>query len=192
MNRMAKCGLATVLAASVCFSASAFAGSYDMVVVRADGAAFKPGTMIDGNQTLTLQAGSKVTLVGADGGSITLHGPSTIKPVDMAKARQLDTRADSKVAEVIGALLSDQRRSTKALGVVRSATTASFEPPPNEWAVSVDRSGTRCIGADMAMLWRTDASHKGDFGHLSWLPDPRARRVQRSWSRMFSECISGR
>lgn len=157
MVRMMKVGLATVLAASVAFSASASASSYEMVVVHVEGSSLKRGAVIDGNRSLKLKAGSKVTLVGSDGSSVTLQGPSTTAPFQMTRSRQANPKAGKKVVEILGALLSDQRRSTKALGVVRSATSNSFTPPPHEWAVNVAQSGTKCIGGDVAMLWRADA-----------------------------------
>ena len=160
MTRMLKLGLATIIAASVAFTASASSSSYDMVVIHVEGAALKRGAVIDGNRALTLQAGSKVTLVGADGSTVTLQGPSTATPVQMTRARQANPNSEKKIVEILGALLSDERRSTKALGVVRSATVSSFDPPPNEWAVNIKQSGTKCIGGDVAMLWRGDASRE--------------------------------
>ena len=159
MVRMIKFGLTTIVSASIAFTAGAGSNSYDMVVVHVEGAALKRGAVIDGNRALTLEAGSKVTLVGADGSSVTLQGPSTAAPVQITRARQAPN-SEKTIVKILGALLSDDRRSTKALGVVRSATVSSFDPPPNEWAVNIDQSGTRCIGGDIAMLWRSDAIHK--------------------------------
>ena len=160
MIRMTRLGLATVLAAAVAFSASAGASSYEMVVVHVEGSSLKRGAVIDGNRALKLEAGSKITLVGADGSSVTMQGPSTVAPVKMTRARRADQKSAKKVVEILGALLSDQRRSTKALGVVRSASSNSYSRSPNEWAVNVAQSGTKCIGSDVAMLWRADASRK--------------------------------
>lgn len=155
-----KLSLAALIAASTVLSASAIAGSYDMVVVHSEGASLKRGSVIDGNQALRLQSGSKVTLVGADGASVTIQGPSNAAPSRVAKGDQMRAKSDKKVVEVLGALLSNQRRSTKALGVVRSATPNSASPPPNEWAINVAQSGTKCIASDVAMLWRADASNQ--------------------------------
>jgi hypothetical protein len=157
---MIKVGLTTVLAASIAFSAIASSSSYEMVVVHVEGSSLKRGAVIDGNRALKLQAGSKVTLVGADGASVTMQGPSTVAPFQMTRSRRADQKSSAKVVEILGALLSDQRRSTKALGVVRSASSNSFSSLPNEWAVNVAQSGTKCIGSDVAMLWRADASQR--------------------------------
>jgi hypothetical protein len=128
-----------------------------MVVVHVEGASLQRGAVIDGNRALRLKAGSKVTLVGADGSSVTVHGPSTAAPVQLTRAGRSDQKSDRKVVEILGALLSEQRRSTKALGVVRSASSGASGQAPHEWALDVARSGTRCIGSDVAMFWRPDA-----------------------------------
>ena len=57
MVRMINVGLATVLAASVAFSASASGSPYEMVVVHVEGSSLKRGAVIDGNRALKLQAG---------------------------------------------------------------------------------------------------------------------------------------
>jgi hypothetical protein len=160
MVRMMKAGFAAVLAASVAFAAGASASSYEMVVVHVEGSSLKRGAVIDGNRALTLPAGSTVTLVGADGSSVTLRGPSSKAPAQLTRSRQWEQEAGKKVVEILGALLSDQRRSTKALGVVRSASSGAARPLPNEWAVDVAQSGTRCVGGDVAVLWRADAKRR--------------------------------
>ena len=88
MKRMMKASVATVLLATAAFAANAKQASYEMVVLHAEGAALKRGAVIDGNQSLTLRAGSKVTLVGADGKTVTLQGPSTGKPPPRGRKRR--------------------------------------------------------------------------------------------------------
>lgn len=159
MIRTIKTGLAAVVLSAVAFSAQASTTSYEMVVVNVEGAALKKGMVIDGNRALTLREGSKVTLVSADGSFVTLQGPVTTTP-SKHSGGQASAGSDSKVVEIIGALLSDEQRSTKALGVVRSAGAGSFAAPPNEWAVNVEQSGARCIGGDVAVLWRSDTTRE--------------------------------
>lgn len=160
MVSMKKAGFAAVLAASVAFAAGASAASYEMVVVHVEGSSLKRGAVIDGNRALKLPAGSKVTLVGADGSSVTLQGPSSKAPVQLTRSRRWEKESGKKVVEILGALLSDQRRSTKALGVVRSASSGAARPLPNEWAVDIAQSGTRCIGGDVAVLWRANTKRR--------------------------------
>lgn len=156
MKRMMKASVATVLLATAAFAANAKQASYEMVVLHAEGAALKRGAVIDGNQSLTLRAGSKVTLVGADGKTVTLQGPSTGKPASLAGGASTGAKAPKKVAAILGALLSSEERSTRALGVVRSGGPATAKLP-NEWAVNVDQSGTKCVSGDSVKLWRPDA-----------------------------------
>ena len=94
-----------------------------MVILHVEGAALKRGAVIDGNQPLALNSGAKVTLVGADGKTITLQGPSAAAPAQLGSKSGSDAKSSGKVAAILGALLSNEQRSTRALGVVRSATT---------------------------------------------------------------------
>ena len=158
MKRMMKASAATILMATVAFAANAKQASYEMVVLHVEGAALKRGAVIDGNQSLALKAGSKVTLVGADGKTVTLQGPSTGKPAEFAGAAASGANAPKKVAAILGALLSNEERSTRALGVVRSAGPANAKLP-NEWAVNVEQSGTKCIAGESVKLWRPDTHH---------------------------------
>lgn len=158
MKRMMKTSAATILMATVAFAANAKQVSYEMVVLHVDGAALKRGAVIDGNQPLALKAGSKVTLIGADGRTVTLQGPSAGKPADLAGAAAIGAKAPKKVAAILGALLSNEERSTRALGVVRSAGPVNAKLP-NEWAVNVERSGTKCVAGESVKLWRADANH---------------------------------
>lgn len=156
MKRMMKAGMATVLMATAGFAANAKQVSYEMVVLHVEGAALKRGAVIDGNQSLALKAGSKVTLVGADGKTVTLQGPSTGKPAEMAGAGAPGAKSPKKVVAILGALLSNEERSTRALGVVRSAGPTGSAKLPNEWAVNVAQSGVKCVASDVVKLWRAD------------------------------------
>lgn len=160
MSRMIKFSIATILAASVSVAAHAAGSSFDMVVVHVEGTSLKRGAVVDGSRTLTLKAGSKVTFVGSDGKSFTMRGPVTAKPAEITRKDQSWSSSSQKVVEVLGALLSDERRSTRALGVVRSARATPAQPLPNEWAIDVAQSGTKCIGGQVAMLWRSDSDYQ--------------------------------
>lgn len=158
MKRMMKASAAAILMATVGFAANAKQVSYEMVVLHSEGAALKRGAVIDGNQSLALKAGSKVTLVGADGKTVTLQGPANGKPADLAGAGAQGAKSSKKVVAILGALLSNEERSTRALGVVRSAGPTGSAKLPNEWAVNVEQSGVKCVSGDLVKLWRSDAS----------------------------------
>ncbi|CAN0564288.1 unnamed protein product, partial [Laminaria digitata] len=95
--------MATILMATAGFAANAKQASYEMVVLHVEGAALKRGAVIDGNQSLALKAGSKVTLVGADGKTVTLQGPSTGKPAEMASTGAPGAKSPKKVVAILGA-----------------------------------------------------------------------------------------
>jgi hypothetical protein len=162
MIRMMKASMATILVASAAFAANAKQVSYEMVVLHAEGSSLQRGAVIDGNQALALKAGSKVTLVGSDGKTVTLQGPVSGKPADLA-GTATGAKSPQKVVEILGALLSDETRSTKALGVVRSAGPTGSAKLPNEWAVNVNQSGTKCVSGQVVKLWRGDASHAANI-----------------------------
>lgn len=156
MKRMIQTSMAAMLLATTAFSAHAKQGSYEMVILHVEGTALKRGAVIDGNQPLALKSGAKVTLVGADGKTVTLQGPSTGKPADLGGKTATGAKSPGKVAAILGALLSNEERSTRALGVVRSAGPAGPAKLPDAWAVDVGQSGAKCVGPDVVKLWRAD------------------------------------
>ncbi len=131
----------------------------EMIVVHVEGAPFERGAVIEGNRPLKLEAGSALTLVSSDGTFVTLKGPFNSIPRRAKNARP----GDSKIIEALGALLTGERRSTAALGVMRSASRIPDASPPNAWAASVESSGVRCVRSDVAMLWRSDAERPADL-----------------------------
>ena len=80
MKRMIRTTLAAALVTSTAFAVQAKQSSYEMVILHVEGAALKRGAVIDGNQPLALNSGAKVTLVGADGKTITLQRPISCCP----------------------------------------------------------------------------------------------------------------
>ena len=158
MKRMIRTTLAAALVTSTAFAVQAKQSSYEMVILHVEGAALKRGAVIDGNQPLALNSGAKVTLVGADGKTITLQGPSAAAPAQLGSKSGSDAKSSGKVAAILGALLPNEQRSTRALGVVRSATPTGSGKLPDAWAVNVEQSGTKCVGADVVKLWRPDNS----------------------------------
>lgn len=127
-----------------------------MVVVKASSGAFEQGQIIDGGQTLKLESGASVTLIGPNGSMVTLTGP-------YEKIPAADTSAKAKnpnVVKALGALLSGRKYSTASLGVVRAAKARSTDELPDPWLVSIEDSGSRCIRPDIVVLWRSDSSNE--------------------------------
>ena len=145
--------VAAAISSNIAFSANAADSASEMVVVHVEGAPFERGAVINGDRRLKLEAGWSLTLVSSDGTFVTLKGPSHSVP---RQAKNV-LRGDPKIIEALGALLTGERRSTAALGVMRSASQTPAASPPNAWAASVERSGVRCVRSDVAMLWRSDA-----------------------------------
>ncbi|MDH5749677.1 MAG: hypothetical protein OEY85_10250 [Rhodospirillales bacterium] len=125
-----------------------------MVVVKSTDGALKEGTVINGASPLKLNRGTSVTLIGSDGSIVTLKGPYQKSPANELKGKT----KDPGIVKALGALLSQRQISTAALGVVRSATPAASGQLPDPWAVSINRSGDRCIRNDFVVLWRDDAT----------------------------------
>ncbi len=139
--------------------ANAAGSGVEMIVVHVEGAPFERGMVIEGNRPLKLEAGSALTLVSSDGTFVTLKGPFNSVPRQAKNTRP----GDSKIIEALSALLTSERRSTAALGVMRSASRIPDASPPNAWAASVESSGVRCVRSDVAMLWRSDAERPADL-----------------------------
>ena len=163
MNRIGYSAAAVLVALTISGKlvspANATGGGAEMIVVHVEGAPFERGAVIQGNRPLKLESGSTLTLVSSDGTFVTLKGPFNSVPRQAKNARP----GDSKIIEALGALLTGERRSTAALGVMRSASRIPDASPPNAWAASVERSGVRCVRSDVAMLWRSDAQSAADL-----------------------------
>ncbi len=163
MNRIGYSAAAVLVALTISGKlvspANATGGGAEMIVVHVEGAPFERGAVIQGNRPLKLESGSVLTLVSSDGTFVTLKGPFNSVPRQAKNARP----GDSKIIEALGALLTGERRSTAALGVMRSASRIPDASPPNAWAASVERSGVRCVRSDVAMLWRSDAQSAADL-----------------------------
>ncbi len=163
MNRIGYSAAAVLVALTISGKlvspANATGSGAEMIVVHVEGAPFERGAVIQGNRPLKLKAGSVLTLVSSDGTFVTLKGPFNSVPRQAKNARP----GDSKIIEALGALLTGERRSTAALGVMRSASRIPDASPPNAWAASVERSGVRCVRSDVAMLWRSDAQSAAEL-----------------------------
>ena len=142
------------------------------------------------------QPARKVTLVGADGKTVTLTGPVDRHAGCLRGAAGLQIRFGRKRARV---------RSRAILGAlccptnsVRRAPSGSSAPPrrpqapscPTAWAVNVEQSGTKCVAVQMSVkLWRPDTHQcRGQA------PDPpraeRPDRQRRSGLPVRSSCPS--
>lgn len=148
-------GLMTVFSVAGTAVAGNTSGGYQYVVIKSTDGAYKEGMILDGDAALNLAKGMSVTLVGSDGAILTLDRPTSHLPTPDRTA----AASKGNIVSALGAILSQRQVSTASLGVVRSATSGQTETEmPNPWAVSVDRSGTRCIQREVVVLWRNDAT----------------------------------
>lgn len=143
-----------------------------MVVMEARGTAYKVGSSVDADKSISLKEGERLVLIGADGRSVTLRGPFNGKPLKGGGI-------SNDRAKNLAALISTRDARTSAVGVVRAgATTASL---PEPWLLDVAAPGDRCLLAGApAVLWREDSS--ADEA-LSVMPQDRSWRVDLDWKK---------
>ncbi len=137
------------------------------VVMDARGVAHKPGDKLAAGTNVTLKEGERLSVIGADGKTITLRGPYTgVLAATSAAA------ADSKQA--LSALLASREARVKSVGVVRSGT-ATVKTPDSE-AIDVTRPGPRCLTEGRPpVFWRPEVQVEEPFvvfpADRSWRAD---------------------
>jgi hypothetical protein len=131
--------------------AGSAARSAELVVVDTKGTRLRPGQVVDGAAPLKLETGQQVTLVGADGRTVKLRGPSQVAPDPSAPAEA------AGVVDSLRNLVQNRAAGTGSLAVVRSA--GDVVPLPEPWLVDVSRPGDRCLMENTpAVFWRSEAA----------------------------------
>ena len=127
-----------------------------LVVIDAKGAgdAFKPGTQLNADATVTLKAGAKLSLLSESGRMVVLTGPYEGKADKAAKPASGD--AGPSVMAKISKLVAGQSK-TIATGASR-ALTEDGPVPPHPAFLSVMAAGERCALSGSPALWRADKS----------------------------------
>lgn len=138
-----------------------------VVVMDARGTSYKPGDKIAPGTSVSLKEGERLSLIGADGKSLTLRGPFSGVP---ASAGASD--ADPKRA--LSALLANRDARVKSVGVVRSGT-ANVKTPDAE-AIDITRPGPRCLEEGKPpVFWRPESEKEQPFvvfpADRSWRAD---------------------
>ena len=137
------------------------------VVMDARGVSYKPGDKIAAGANVTLKEGERLSVIGADGKTVTLRGPYA-----GAIAVSSGTVQDSKQA--LSALLATREARVKSVGVVRSGT-ASVKTPDAE-AIDITRAGPRCLTEGRPpVFWRPEPLTEEPFvvfpADRSWRAD---------------------
>lgn len=137
------------------------------VVMDARGVAYKPGDKLAPGTAVSLKEGERLSVIGADGKSITLRGPYA-----GALAATGGTAQDPKQA--LNALLASREARVKSVGVVRSGTASVKTPDPE--AIDITRAGPRCLTEGRPpIFWRPDAQAEAPFvvfpADRSWRAD---------------------
>lgn len=124
---------------------------------------------IDSAVTITLKEGERLTVIGVDGRSVVLKGPTSGKPFVTAGSA-VDPR------QALAALVATRDARTSSIGAVRAGAAAGKLPEP--WLVDMTRSGARCLlEGELLVWWRPETITAGSF---TLLP------LDRSWSAQFS------
>jgi len=140
------------------------------VVLNARGGGYKAGQTITEKAVIQLKEGERLTLIGADGKSITHRGPYNGPPSKGPAAAN-----DPKKALAI--LISSRDARTSSIGVVRAGTDAVKTPDP--FVIDITRAGPRCLfEGEKPILWRPDATRAQPFVIF---PIDRSWRADLNW-----------
>ncbi len=137
------------------------------VVMDARGLAYKPGDKLAAGVTVSLKEGERLSVIGADGKSITLRGPYSGALVAAGGAPQEPRQA-------LSALLASREARVKSVGVVRSGSARVQTPDPE--MIDITRAGSRCLAEGRSpVFWRPDAHNEEAFvvfpADRSWRAD---------------------
>ena len=136
----------------VYFASSSFA---QLIILQARGGDFKVGQSISPTKEIKLKEGERLTLIGADGKSITHRGPYKGLPVKKVSSKPDATKA-------LSVLIASRDARTSSIGVIRSGTDAVQVPDPK--AIDITRGGPRCLNeGEKPEFWRPDASKEQPF-----------------------------
>ncbi|MFM7760037.1 MAG: hypothetical protein ACKO6R_04115 [Burkholderiaceae bacterium] len=138
------------------------------VVMDARGVAFKAGDKIAVGTNITLKEGERLSVIGADGKSVTLRGPYGGALAAAGGGAAQDPK------QALNALVASRDARVKSVGVVRSGA-ANVKTPDAE-SIDITRAGARClIEGRPPVFWRPDSSAQQAFvvfpADRSWRAD---------------------
>lgn len=138
------------------------------VVMDVRGAAFKVGDKIAAGTNINLKEGERLSVIGADGKSVTLRGPYGGALVAAGGSAAQDPK------QALNALVASRDARVKSVGVVRSGAANVKTPDPE--SIDITRAGARCLVEGIPpVFWRPDSSARQAFvvfpADRSWRAD---------------------
>lgn len=125
------------------------------VVLNARGGGYKAGQTLAASAVIQLKEGERITIIGADGKSITHRGPYNGPP-------SAGPAATNDPKKALAILISSRDARTSSIGVVRAGTDAVKTPDP--FAIDITRAGPRCLfEGQKPILWRPNATRAQPF-----------------------------
>ena len=141
-----------------------------LTVIDSRGYKAAPGSTIDSTKPITLKEGEKITLIRADGNTVTLKGPFSDLPMPAKPG-------SSSGANPLSSLVTTRDAKVNTVGAIRSATKIQQLPKP--WLIDVSHSGTRCWQDGMPpVFWRPDNKK---LGTLTIAPIDKSYKLDLSW-----------
>lgn len=126
-----------------------------LIVLQARGGGFKIGQSISPKKVITLKEGERVSLIGADGKSITHRGPFKGLPVKEGSSKPNPTKA-------LSVLIASRDARTSSIGVIRAGTNTV--PTPDHFAIDITRGGPRCLyEGKKPEFWRPKSEREEPF-----------------------------
>lgn len=143
-----------------------------VVVLESKAASYAVGTKLKPDASIQLKAGERLTLIAANGVTVSLRGP-----YDGMAIKDAEKHPSSDTAKNLSALLASREARTSSVGVVRAGSETAKLPDP--WLIDVARAGKRCMltGAP-PKLWREKATQ----AEAIWVAaSDRSWRIDLSW-----------
>jgi len=161
--------LCTLVMVSFCLWGMAVRAE-QLTVIDSRGYKAAPGSTIDSTKPITLKEGEKITLIRADGNTVTLKGPYSDLPMP-AKA------GGGGGGNPLSSLVTSREAKVNTVGAIRSGT--KIKPLPQPWLLDVSHSGVRCWQEGVQpVFWRPDSKKPGI---LSIAPIDKSYKLDIAW-----------
>lgn len=143
-----------------------------VVVLESKAASYAVGTKLMPDANIQLKAGERLTLIAANGVTVSLRGP-----YDGMAIKDAEKHPSSDTTKNLATLLASREARTSSVGVVRAGSETARLPEP--WLIDVARAGKRCtlIGTP-PKLWRENTAQ----AEAIWVAaSDRSWRIDLSW-----------
>ena len=131
-----------------------------VVVIASNTEQFSAGDVVESSREITLPAGTTITLISSDGGTVKLVGPYQGKP------SPVPSTSNESLIDTLSEIAT--KESQYGLAVFRAKPNSATDL----WAVNVSRSGTYCVRSDVGVVLQGKQAGGDRVMHIATLADP--------------------